>query len=570
MNQHKRTEALEFLESGIPENRKTDALDKNISKNLPDVLTEFYSALNKSSVAHLLPDNASGLSNLQGRQQSHWDRLFSQAFDADAKERATKTGVIHQRIGLPTEWYVAAYGRALMKMIPSVTKKYSFRSKELDGVLANLLFRAFADMSASISGYEKAAVDKATKELRDANLTNLGKMSHSIAEINDIMLQVALLRKNSEDVATNGQTISAAATQMVSSVEELSRNTDGVAVEANDTNVNVVNGRETVMKMSNTMSHISSSVDETSRRVDELATASEQIDQIIAVIENIAAQTNLLALNATIEAARAGEAGKGFAVVAAEVKDLANQTSRSTEDIIQKVSQLRDGMANIQKTMEASTNAVLDGETAISETSDLMERVSDQIGSVSGNMSEISGILSGQKDASAEVAESIGKIANIATDNDSMVAMISHSLADSTDYFTDSARNMFDETSPASLCYIAKIDHILFKRRVLNTCTGDDNWQSNDVPDHHDCRLGKWYDKITDPDLRALPAFKNLVEPHKIVHASAKRALEAHAAEDSPTMLAALKELDESSKRVVDMLDKLAQEIIDKEKRKAA
>ena len=304
--------------------------------------------------------------------------------------------------------------------------------------------------------------------------------------------------------------------------------------------------------------------------MDELATASEQIDQIIAVIENIAAQTNLLALNATIEAARAGEAGKGFAVVAAEVKDLANQTSRSTEDIIQKVSQLRDGMANIQKTMEASTSAVLDGEAAISETSSLMEKVSDQIGSVSGNMSEISGILSGQKDASAEVAENINKIAAIATDNDDMVAMVATSLSESTDYFSNSARDMFDDTSPASLCYVAKIDHILFKRRVLNTCTGEDNWTVAEVPDHHNCRLGQWYDNVTDPDVRALPAFKQLDEPHVKVHAVAKDALQAYADEDDKKMLKALRELDESGKRVVDLLDKLAAELIEREKRSAA
>ncbi|WP_198662913.1 methyl-accepting chemotaxis protein [Cohaesibacter intestini] len=570
MNQQNCKEALDFLESGIPQNLKTNALDKNVTKDLPDVLTEFYTALGKSCIAELLPDSPSGISNLKGRQQTHWERLFSQPFDEESEARASKTGAIHQRIGLPTEWYVAAYGRALMKMIPSVTKKYSFRSKELDGVLANLLYRAFADMSASISGYERASVDMATKELREANLSNLGKMSHSIAEINDIMLQVALLRKNSEDVARNSQTISAAATEMVSSVEELSRNTDGVSSEANETNSNVINGQDTVRKMSSTMSHIANSVDETSRRVDELATASEQIDQIIAVIENIAAQTNLLALNATIEAARAGEAGKGFAVVAAEVKGLANQTSRSTEDIIQKVAQLREGMANIQKTMEASTNAVLDGEAAINETSDLMERVSGQIGSVSGNMLEISHILSGQKDASAEVAASIGKIADIATDNDDMVSMVAKSLSESTDYFSNSARDMFEEDNAASLCYVAKIEHILFKRRVLNTCTGDDNWSTHEVPDHHNCRLGQWYDKITDPAVRELQSFRDLVEPHKEVHDSAKRALEAHASGNDAKMLEALRELDISSKKVVDRLDKLALDLIEKSKRDAA
>ena len=75
-------------------------------------------------------------------------------------------------------------------------------------------------------------------------------------------------------------------------------------------------------------------VDASAQSVDHLATSSDQIGQVLKVIANIAAQTNLLALNATIEAARAGEAGKGFAVVANEVKDLAKETARATEEIV--------------------------------------------------------------------------------------------------------------------------------------------------------------------------------------------------------------------------------------------
>ena len=567
MDQYDCSEALDFLKSGIASGERREELKKSLTKDLPDILTEFYSALKKSGISDILPEGDK-LNALHGSQQRHWQRLFSQEFDAEAQSRADKIGHIHLAVGLPTDWYVAAYGRALMKLLPSVTKQYSFRHKELDAVLTTLLYRAFADMSVSICGYGKAAVDKATSDMRDLNLSNLGNMSRSVVEINDLMLQVALLRKNSEDAASNSQTISAAATEMVASVKELSRNSDAISEEARDTNNSVMHGRDSIQKMSGTMSHIAASVDETSSNVEELAKASEQINQIIGVIENIAAQTNLLALNATIEAARAGEAGKGFAIVAAEVKNLANQTSRSTEDIVQKVSQLRDGMANIQKTMETSTSAVLEGEESIQQTSGLMNRVSEQIGSVSSNMTEISSILSGQKEASAEVAENIGNIAAIATDNESMVSKVAASLSENTDYFAKRAREMYDESSPASLCYVAKIDHILFKRRVLNTCIGGDNWTSADVPDHHSCRLGNWYDQIARSDLKSSPTFIQLVEPHKEVHASAKRALDAHAADNEEEMLKALHQLDESCNVVVSLLDKLAEELIVLESKK--
>nr|WP_243850625.1 methyl-accepting chemotaxis protein [Modestobacter marinus] len=101
--------------------------------------------------------------------------------------------------------------------------------------------------------------------------------------------------------------------------------------------------------------------------IDSLTRSSAEIKGIVAMIDSVAAQTRLLALNATIEAARAGEAGKGFAVVASEVKDLADETARSTERITAQVESMRTacddvaaGMSTVGTTV-AEMNGLVDG-----------------------------------------------------------------------------------------------------------------------------------------------------------------------------------------------------------------
>ncbi len=140
-----------------------------------------------------------------------------------------------------------------------------------------------------------------------------------------------------------------------------------------------------------------------------------------------------------------------------------------------------------------------------------------------------------------------------------MVAIrLSRIIHRSTSKFLENATEMFDADSDVAQCYMAKIDHVMFKQRVIDTCMGDNNSASGEVPDHHNCRLGKRYDGISDPAVRKLPAFVGLVEPHKAVHASAKGALNAVAAKDPETTTKNLSRLDDASVKVPSGLEDLS------------
>ena len=246
----------------------------------------------------------------------------------------------------------------------------------------------------------KSAVNAMAKQVRTALVQiggetatlasaseQLGKVSQQMsASAEETAAQANVVSAASEQVSTNIQTVATGADEMGASIKEIAKNTADAT------------------KIANNAVQLSKTTNET---VQKLGASSAEIGQVIKVITSIAQQTNLLALNATIEAARAGEAGKGFAVVANEVKELAKQTAKATEDISLKIQA-------IQQDAGGAVTAIGQITEVIGQISDIQNTIASAIEEQSATTSEISRNLAEAAKGGADITLNITSVAQVA------------------------------------------------------------------------------------------------------------------------------------------------------------
>jgi hypothetical protein len=240
--------------------------------------------------------------------------------------------------------------------------------------------------------------------------------------------------------------------------------------------------------------------------VNSLVEKGKDISEVITLIQNIAFQTNILSLNAAVEAATAGEAGKGFAVVAQEVRNLATRSADAAKQIKSVVDSIHDETQRIKQSSDHVANVVNETKTRVEVLNDLMNN-----------------------------------------------------------FQRNSNRSVYEVESISNKIFInlAKLDHVIYKNNLYQLIFGGEH--NFKAVDHHNCRLGKWYDTgLGKEEFSFVPSYKHLEKHHYKVHHEANILAEecsGHAVSCSKQLIEdKIAEVEEGSVQVFYYLDKILEE----------
>jgi methyl-accepting chemotaxis protein len=304
-------------------------------------------------------------------QEAKLSALSRQIALVEERERQT-SAELQSRVSTILDVLTGAARGDLLQVVP-------FSGTDPAGQIAAGVARLLGDLRANITSIGQAALGMtASSEELTAIAIQLSRSSQNASE------QANGVSNSSEQVSANVSIVAASSEEMLASIREISKSATEAARVAK-TAVSIADG--------------------TNHTISKLGISSQEIGKVIKVITSIAQQTNLLALNATIEAARAGEAGKGFAVVANEVKELAKETARATEEIGQKIDA-------IQADTAAAVRAIGEVSEIINQVNDISSTIASAVEEQTATTNEIGRNVSDAARGTSEIAQNISHVAS--------------------------------------------------------------------------------------------------------------------------------------------------------------
>lgn len=407
------------------------------------------------------------------------------------------------------------------------------------------------------------AVGALIRRCRDRSVSELDDVVKTSISVNETAAMSAKLLFDLRHIDGEAQGIASAAEEMAASVNEVAQRGDEIKNNVRRANEACGTSEEALVATSETMTTINRALVETSGGISVVEELGSSISILAADIKKIATQTNILAINAAVEAARAGEAGRGFAVIAGEVKALSDRTATATEEIGDIVGKLHSGLSGMVTAMESSQASARDGDTTLANLRTALSKASDELNDVMANAEHIAIALEQQNEASQSVASGIGTVAMSSANALEQLENLVDCMDDAQSGVNSRLLFLGKANFPSKIVKLAQSDHVIWKRRLANMIIGREGLKADELSNHRNCRLGKWYESLRHTAIGTNADFKALEEPHAAVH---QHGIEAARKFNAGNVKGALGEIDmvnAASEKVLAGLQKLESIAVD-------
>ena len=292
-----------------------------------------------------------------------------------------------------------------------VTARSGLDQKDEIGIVAYAADRFFIKLQGIIKGLNTNSDTLAgnAEELSTISRELASAAEETVTQSNTIASTTEEMSVNINTMASGAEEASVNANEVASAAEQMSVNMDTIAAAVEEMGVSISQISSNAGEAQRVTIDATQKADEATSVMSTLGAAAQEIGHVTEVIKKIADKTNLLALNATIEAASAGEAGKGFAVVAGEIKELANQSAQSADDITRRIDGIQQGTGNAVDVITAVSVIIQKINNSVEVTANNVNEQSRAVNEISSNVAQAS---TGAK----RVASAIGEVANGAND----------------------------------------------------------------------------------------------------------------------------------------------------------
>ncbi len=424
----------------------------------------------------------------------------------------------------------------------SLKDEHAYLTMKIAEMLEQMSLFAAGDMTISMHADRDDEIGELYSGFNRA-IENIRTMMQRVAEaVSAAASASAEISASAEEMAAGASQQTEQASEVAAAVEEMSqtisestRNAKKASELANQSGKTAKAGGAVVSETIEGMNRIALVVKQSAETVQALGRSSDQIGEIVQVIDDIADQTNLLALNAAIEAARAGEQGRGFAVVADEVRKLAERTTKATKEIAVMIKQIQRNTDGAVESMVEGTKEVDAGKKLADNAGASLQEIILSSGSVVDTVMQLAATSEEQAKASDQISRSITSISNVTQETASGTHQIARAAEDlnqltenleelvghfriNTNVKLQAGGQESDTHDVGFVLESAKTAHKLWRMRVMRLLSRSEEIDNKSVTSHHECKFGVWYYSEGKSIFQKNSIFDNLGKSHKDMH----------------------------------------------------